>query len=146
MPEPNVMPIFMHFVAGLGIFLAVVLAVVIAGFVATIKIFAPKKLGEQGNHGEDMIDGKTLRPGEIYLTSYQIVQIVDGTHVVILDCDRHKDGACQCWHAYLTESDAPLMLLQEAEEDSSRHCSKCDRSEAACRCKVPELIDREDKP
>lgn len=27
-----------------------------------------------------------------------------------------------------------------------RHCTKCDRSEAACRCRVPELIEREAKP
>ena len=94
-----------------------------------------------------MIDGKILKPGQIYLTKYQIVQIVDGAHVIILDCDHHKDGVCQGWHAYLTEGDAPLMLLQEAEEDMpARHCAKCDRSEAACRCAVPELMEREAKP
>jgi hypothetical protein len=29
---------------------------------------------------------------------------------------------------------------------SARHCAKCDRSEAACRCRVPELVEREAKP
>ena len=91
-----------------------------------------------------MIDGKTLKPGEIYLTSYQIVQIVNGARVIILDCDHHKDGCCQGWHANLTDSDAPLTLLQEA--DTARHCLKCDRSEDACRCAAPELVETEAKP
>ena len=29
------------------------------------------------------------------------------------------------------------------ENLTARHCAKCDRSEAACRCRVPELIERE---
>lgn len=91
-----------------------------------------------------MINYKTLNPGEIYLTSYQIVQIVDGAHVIILDCDYHKDGCCQGWHADLTESDAPLTLLQEAAPDTACHCLKCDKSEHACRCAFPNLVSEDD--
>jgi hypothetical protein len=53
--------------------------------------------------------------GEIWLTTYQIVQIVSGSHVIILDCDYHKTGCCQGSHAYLCESDEPIFLLEEAQ-------------------------------
>ena len=29
---------------------------------------------------------------------------------------------------------------------AARHCLKCDRTAEACRCKVPELVEREAKP
>lgn len=40
-----------------------------------------------------------------------------------------------------------LAFIKRKEKEAlARHCAKCDRSAEACRCAVPELIEREAKP
>lgn len=48
---------------------------------------------------------------------------------------------------YLADKMADDAIAEfERLDKAARHCAKCDRSEAACRCAVPELIEMEAKP
>lgn len=75
-----------------------------------------------------------------------------------LICEMAKTGqcdSCSCmWRLphYASEIPKPHLRvcrgvrIEFVPVGHARHCAKCDRSEAACRCRVPELIEREAKP
>ena len=72
------------------------------------------------------------------------------------DIAKEHEPQCRTWeglrdamrHYYpdFRMADVVTVVDFEVLPGLCRHCAKCDRSEAACRCRVPELIEREAKP
>ena len=119
--EIDVMPHFWKFAAVIVAFIGMAAAAVILGFAAVWKIFAPKKEEEMKVICERAINCK-------YVPNCSGKKPHDKDHV----CDGH----------YCPEIEQVVKCVPVA----SRHCLKCDRTAEACRCRMPELVEKEKKP
>lgn len=89
------------------------------------------------------------------LVSELCAQIREGRAAKLI-CERARTGQCKSgnchWHAPHSTGELPKHMecrglpVKFVPVGYTRHCAKCDRSEAACRCAVPELVEREAKP
>jgi hypothetical protein len=113
----------------------------------------------------------TVRHGEVHLApcviicdekghkvgSAQIIRVLHSQFHMLRarDIANEHEPQCRTWeglrdamrHYYPDFRLTDVVTVVDFEVmPSARHCAKCDRSEAACRCRVPELIEREAKP
>ena len=83
----------------------------------------------------------------------EILAGIRAKRAALMICDRAKTGQCESGNCHWQRPHVGEQLPKDlvcrtvpvkfVQVGYPRHCLKCDRREAACRCEVPELVENQ---